>query len=278
MTADTDRPSSRRQAPWMLALACLMALSAWRPGIDRLDRWLAQRFWNVPSEWNAIADAAIRTGVVDGTIAGRPAPWRHASVAPLGASKVAVIAVSDMRRTRITIIDPQYVERGRFERETVAPATVTDEARGYKPISDVWPFDVRGDRLETLVASAALVSEAPNSGSFAYLAIGPADTEILFAIDLRWGPGPTWGVLDRTDLNGDGVDDLVVYDCGHRERPPLATFIWNERRRTYVADLAAGASSLIAFWSTGAGRRAVIPHDQPIDPVMRTLLKTASAP
>jgi len=58
----------------------LVAAAAIRPGVDRFDRWLVSSFWDAPSQWNAIADVAVHTGVVDGTIGGAPAPWRQASV------------------------------------------------------------------------------------------------------------------------------------------------------------------------------------------------------
>src|SRR5205807_4681593 len=141
-------------------------------------------------------------------------------------------------------VDEQYRVLGRFERATTDPAVVTDEARGYKPLTNVWPFAHHDGRLETLVAFTPLVSEPPNKGLFAYIAVGPAENELLFAIQLSWGPGPTWGVLDRVDLNGDGFEDFVVYANGRRDVPPLATFVRDEMHHTYRAQVAKGATAL----------------------------------
>lgn len=112
----------------------LVALGLFRPAVDRIDRWLVSSCWNIPSQWNAVADAAIRTGVVDATIAGRPAPWRQASIhtleSPTTAAKVAIVTVSDMRRSRVTFLTDRYQVLGGFDRITPEPALITDEARG----------------------------------------------------------------------------------------------------------------------------------------------------
>src|SRR3954470_15664208 len=178
-----------------IAWALLLALGLFRPGADRLDRWLATTCWNVPSQWNAVADAAIRTGAVDATISGHSAPWRQATVHTVGASKVAIVTVSDFHRSRVTFLTEGYGALGGFERISAEPPLVTDEARGYKPLSHVWPLVMHDARLHTLIAFAHLVSEEPNNGLFAYVAVGPAGNELLFVADLKWGPGPTWGVL-----------------------------------------------------------------------------------
>lgn len=248
-------------------------LAVFRPGVDRLDRWLARRFWNVPSEWNAVADAAVHTGIVDPLIGGRPASWRHASIVESGGARYAVVIVSDMRRSRAAILDEHYNVLGRFERATSNPAVVTDEARGYKPLTNVWPFAKRGDRLDTLVAFAPLVSEQPNQGLFAYVAIGAADNELLFAIHMRWGPGPTWGVLDRADLNGDGFDDFVVYSKGRKDVPALATFVWDEPHHTYRANVSRSGAALLTFWTTGDDRRISISQYEPIDNTVLALMR-----
>src|SRR3954462_8761675 len=91
-----------------IAWALLLGLGLFRPGADRLDRWLAATCWNVPSQWNAVAGAAIRTGAVDATIGGRPAPWRQATVHTAGTSQVAIVTVSDFHRSRVTFLNDRY--------------------------------------------------------------------------------------------------------------------------------------------------------------------------
>jgi hypothetical protein len=274
MTTTYSR-SSRTNRSWLRVVLWLLLVAAavFRPGIDRIDRRLAHRFWNVPSQWNAVADAAIRTGVVDSTIGGAPAPWRQASVVPVATSRAAIVVVSDMQHSIVTVVDEQYRVLGRFERTTSDPAVVTDEARGYKPLSNVWPFAVHDGRLETLLAFAPLVSEAPNRGLFAYVSIGREENELLFAIQLRWGPGPTWGVLERTDVNNDGFEDFVVHPQGRQDLPLLATFTWNPARRSYDARTSPEARPLMTWWSTAVDRRITIPQYRPIDDVVPALMK-----
>lgn len=247
------------------------ALALIRPGVDRFDRWLATGCWSVPSQWNAVADAAIRTGAVDATIDHEPAPWRHASVQAVGASRVAVVSVSDLHRSRITFLDEQYQPLGGFERIAAEPTLVTDEARGYKPLSHVWPLTLHGDRLHTLIAFAHLVSEEPNTGLFAYVSVGRTDTEVLFVCDLKWGPGPTWGVLSRSDVNGDGVEDFVFLPRGQRDQRPLATFIWDSVGQRYEPQLTDASRGLISWWSTAPGSRVIVPRDALIDNAVREL-------
>jgi hypothetical protein len=244
-------------------------LGLFRPGIDAADRRLVSPCWNVPSEWNAVADAAISTGAVDRSLGGEPAPWRQASIQAIGSVRIAVVTVSDMRRSRVTFLTEDYQVLGSFERIAGAATLVTDEARGYKPLSHVWPVDVRDGQLHTLVAFEHLVSEEPHRGLFAYVAVGADRNELLFVADLREGPGPTWGVLSRLDFDGDGSEDLVFYSRGERDRPPLATFIWDPRARTYVPSVMEEARPLIRWWSTTASARATFARGEVLEDVVR---------
>jgi len=247
----------------------LVVLGILRPGVDRFDRWLVSTCWNVPSQWNAVADAAIRTGVVDAELGGMHAPWRQASIHPAGNSRIAVVAVSDLRRARVTFIDEDYDDLGGFERVAAEPTLVTDAARGYKPLSHVWPIVRRDGRLHTLIAFAHLVSEEPNAGLFAYVAVGPERNELLFVNRLDWGPGPTWGVLAPDDLNGDGFVDLAFYSKGRKDSPPIASFVWDPAARTYVATVDPSAHGLIRWWSTSPRDQVVVPSGELLDDAVR---------
>src|SRR5262249_22115616 len=153
----------------------------------------------------------------DSTIAGVRAPWRQASVVPLGASRVAIVTVSDMRRSRATLLAEDYHTVAGITRSTTDPGLVTDEERGYKPLTHIWPLVTEGGRIKTLIGFAPLRSQPPALGTFAYVALGTeadATNDVLFLIALTSGPGPVWSELARGDVNGDGVDDLVVYSRG----------------------------------------------------------------
>jgi hypothetical protein len=242
----------------------LIGLGLFRPGVDLIDRWLVSSCWHTPSQWNAVADAAIRTGVVDGTIAGTPAPWRQASVHTVGSSRVAVVTVSDLRRARVAFLSDRYEVLGRFERVAADASLVTDETRGFKPLSHYWPIVRRDNRLHTLIAFASQSSQEPNTGVFAYIAIGRDANELLFVTRLG-GPGPLWGALTHLDLDHDGIEDIAFYPKGQKDRPPLAAFVWDASRRTYVASVTADGRPLIAWWSTRPSDRVTIPSGAPID-------------
>jgi len=258
----------QRAIGWTL----LAALGAFRPGADRLDRWLVSSCWSVPSQWNAVADAAIRTGVVDDTIGGAPAPWRQASVHPVGSSRIAVVTVSDLRRARVTFLTDRYEVLGGFERTAAEPSLVTDETRGFKPLSHYWPIVLRDNRLHTLIAFGSQSSQEPNTGVFAYVAVGRDENELLFVTRLG-GPGPLWGALTHADLNRDGIEDIAFYPKGEKTLPPLATFVWDAGRRTYVSSVTDEGRPLIAWWSTTPVDRVTVRGGGPID---EAILKVAS--
>lgn len=254
--------STWRIAAWTVFLIAAVV----RPGVDLVDRWLVGTCWNVPSEWNAVAAAAMRTGVVDAQIGGSAAPWRQASVVPLEGARVAVVTVSDLAASRSTFISEDYDVLGVLSRTTSEPSLVTDEARGYKPLSHIWPLVRHGGRLNTLIAMAPLRSDPPRLGLFAYVALGARDNEVLFVCRLDPGPGPTWGELVRVDANRDGVDDdLAVFERGQRNEPPIATFTWNAREHAFVASTTPRGRELVAWWSPGAGDSVSVPRDAPID-------------
>jgi len=262
-----------RLAAWLVFIAIALG----RPGVDRLDRWLVGFCWNVPSEWNAVADIALRTGAVDQDIDGQPAPWRQASVLPAGGRRLAVVTVSDLRRSRVAFISEQYEPIGAFERTTADPALVTDETRGYKPLSHIWPLVEQDNRLLTLIAFAPLRSDPPTLGAFAYLAVGARDTEVLFVCELRWAPGPSHAELARMDVDRDGTGDLVLYPEGRRDAAPIATFRWDPPRREFAAAVGKDAEVFVSWWSTTSANRLIVRQDESIDEAVANVLKGLSA-
>ena len=260
-----------RPAAW----AIFLIVAAIRPGVDLADRWLAAACWDIPSEWNAVADVAMRTGVVDARVGGVPAPWRQASIIPLEDSKVAVVTISDFFQSRSTFLTEEYDVLGVLARTTSDPALVTDEARGYKPLSHVWPIVKQDGRLQTLIAFAPLRSEPPMLGLFAYVALGAQENdvnEMLLARRLGSAPGPLWGELVRTDVNGDGFDDLLVYPRGDSGNArPLATFTWDPRARSYAIDMTDEDRLIIAWWGSTPAIRATVPRDVAIDDAVQAV-------
>ena len=254
-----------RPAAW----AVFLILAAMRPGIDLADRWLAAGCWNVPSEWNAVADVAMRTGVVESRIGDAPAPWRQASVLPVGGSRVGVVTVSDLHRSRSTFLTEDYAVLAVLTRSTADPALVTDEVRGYKPLSHIWPLAKQDGRLQTLIAFAPLRSDPPMLGWFAYVALGAEENEVLFVCHLESAPGPLWGELVRIDVNADSLDDLVVYPHGRRNERPLAAFTWDPQTRGYAAAMTNEGRSIMKWWGTTPGDRVILPRDAPIDVAVR---------
>lgn len=258
-----------RAAAWVIFITAALV----RPGVDRLDRWLVRFCWNVPSEWNAVADIALRTGAVDPNIGGSAAPWRQASVLPLGERRVAVVTVSDLRRSRVTFVTERYEPLGAFERTTADPALVTDETRGYKPLSHIWPLIEHENRLLTLVSFAPLRSEPPTLGAFAYLAVGPGETEVLFVCDLRWAPGPSHTELARTTVTNGGVGDLVLFREGRRDAEPIAVFRWDPAGRAFAAAAEKGSEMFVSWWSTTAANRLMVRSGESVDDAVAGVLK-----
>lgn len=242
-----------------------LGLAIVRPGVDAFERRLVDVCWNIPSEWNAVADVAIKSGAVDANIDGTRAPWRQASVVPVADRRLAVVTVSDMRRSRASLLTDDYKVLGSFERTTADPALVTDETRAYKPLSHIWPLVEHDGRLLTLVAFAPLKSEPPTTGVFAYLAVGARDSELLFVCRLQWGPGPTYVLLDRVNLDGGGPGDLMLYANGRRDAAPVATFHWDAAQREYVASTTDAVKPLASWWSTSPSSRVTIQPDAAID-------------
>ena len=256
---------------WRIVMwtAFLIAAAA-RPGIDALDRWLVGVCWDIPSEWNAVAEAAMRTGVVESRIGGRPAPWRQASVLPLDGSRLAVVTVSDMTTATSTFINEQYDVLGILARTTSDAALVTDETRGYKPLSHIWPLVSREGRLRTLIAMAPLRSEPPRLGVFAYVALGASENELLFVCRLDAAPGPTWGEL-VANRDG-GKDDMAVFERGQRGEPPIATFAWDASAGTYQVNATPKGRALVSWWTPRAGEHATVPRDAAIDDTIRRIV------
>lgn len=261
------KPSTWRTVAW----AIFLVLAILRPGVDLIDRWLVTPCWNIPSEWNAVADVAIRTGVVDGRIGGKAAPWRQASVLPVGRSRLAIITVSDLTTSRVVFISEQYRVLAVLARMTSDPSLVTDEERGYKSLSHIWPLVEQEGRLQTLIAMAPLRSDPVRLGVFAYVALGPQDNELLFVCRLETGPGPIWGELVRMDLNGDGFDDFAVHEKGQLSEPPIAAFTWDARTHQYTSRMTDTGRQLVSWWSRTSGDRVIVPRDVAIDDAVRRI-------
>jgi hypothetical protein len=205
----------------------------------------------------------MRTGVVESRIGGQPAPWRQASVLRVDESRMAVVTVSDMATAKSTFISEQYDVLGVLARTTTDAALVTDETRGYKPLSHIWPLVWREGRLHTLIAMAPLRSDPPRLGVFAYVALGPSENELLFVCRLDAGPGPTWGEL-VANRDG-GKDDLAVFERGQRGEPPIAAFAWDARAETYKAEVTEKGRGLVSWWTPHAGEHVTVPRDAAID-------------
>ena len=257
-----------RVAGW----AAFLALAVVRPGVDAIERRLVDACWDIPSEWNAVADIAIKNRAVDSNIGSARAPWRQASVVEVAQRRIAVVTVSDMRRSRATFLSRDYQALGTFERTTSDPALVTDETRGYKPLTHIWPLIEREQRLETLIAFAPLKSDPPNLGVFAYLAVGSDETEVLFVCRLRWGPGPTYVLLDRADANGDGIEDLVLHENGRSDAAPVGKFLWDSARREYIANLSGAAATLASWWSTSPSSRVIVRSGRAVDDAVEPIV------
>lgn len=246
--------------------AALLLFGGFRLGVDSLDQTLVRSCWNVPSCWNAVAEVAVRRGVAPAVLDGLPAPWRQASIQSSFPPTLAIVTVSDMRHSRITYLDESYRVRAILDRTTAEPLLVTDEQRGFKPLSHLWPVhDWYGDgRLEALVAFAPTLSEGLFRGVFAYVALGAETNEVLFACRMSTAPGPRFAVLRATDLNRDGHQDLVVSPAGE-EAPPLATFVWNAGRRTFDPGSRQEAEAFVTFWCASEKDRILFPRQESLD-------------
>jgi hypothetical protein len=262
-------------SPWRWTMwVALLILSVVRPGIDALDRWLVGACWNIPSEWNAVADIAIKTGAIDSTIDGASAPWRQASVMPLGAGRIAVVTVSDFHRSRAAFLTERYELLAAFERTTTNPALVTDETRGYKPLTHIWPLVEEEGRILTLVTTVPLLSEPPTLGTFAYLAVGRDDSELLFVCELRWAPGPRHAQLARVNQS---ARDLALYPEGKLDAAPVATFQWNPASREYTGRLSDESSTFISWWGTTPANRVIIKSGESVDDAIAAVAAGLSA-
>jgi hypothetical protein len=269
----------------VLVCSILALIGVFRPGVDALDRWLVSRCWSVPSLWNAVAEIAIRQGVVETSIEGRRASFRRACVLLAVPSRLAVVVVSDMRRARITVVDEEYRVRGVFERKTSNPDLITDEARGYMPLSHLWPVhDWYGDsRLVTLVALEPTHSEPLGRNVFAFLALGPESNELLFACRLRGKQYSGEVVLDRVDADADGFADLVVspypasdLDHGAHLRP-WALFRWDPAARSFQPHVRDGAETVLSYWHGTPAERVFFGRQESLDERVRQLVDSGGA-
>lgn len=258
-----------------LFLALALLLAAFRPFIDRIDHWLTGGCWLMPNLWDTVADEAIRRGVVDPVIDGRRATFRDAAI--LRPVPRAVVTVSNMRRSRMTFLDRDYRILGQFERLSADPALVTDEERGYKPLSHLWPvYDANRDgRLETLVAFAPNWSDALMGGTYAYLSLGSDRSELLLALEIPSGRSL---VLERAPLNAQGFEDLAVYpvrgDLLVDRRRPAVLFRWQPELGAYVPEVDPSAQNTIVFWASSPKGRVLVGPRDCLDDRVREVLES----
>lgn len=268
----------------MLRSCLILLIGTFRPGVDAVDRWLVMSCWGVPSLWNAVAETAVRDGIVDGRFDGRAAPWRRAFVLD-SPRRVAVIVASNMRQARIAVVDERYAVLGAFERTTNDPNLITDHARGYSPLSHLWPIhDLYQDgRVETLVALEPTYSGALTDNLFAYLALGAEVNELLLACRLRGKRSPPDVVLDRTDFDGDSYQDVVVYPypvqrvaVSDQERPWMV-FRWDPRARAFEARSRDGAGEWASCWCKGDGEPVLFRRNEAFEDRVTTLVDGATS-
>ena len=276
-------PGPRR---WAFVGCALALIGGFRPGADLLDRWLVEGCWSVPSLWNAVAEIAVRQGAVDPWIEGRKASFRRACVLPAGPSRLAVVVVSDMRRARITVVDEDYRVRGVFERTARSPDLISDEARGYMPLSHLWPLgDWYGDgRLVTLVALEPTYSEPLAQNVFALLALGPDRNELLFACRLRGKRYPGEVVLERADDDADGFPDLVVHAYAVRSSEdaararPWAVFRWDPAARSLEPRLREGAERVLSYRRATPAERVWLGRQESLEERLLELVSREGGP
>jgi hypothetical protein len=261
----------RRNVTWLT----LFVLAVFRPGVDRLDRELVRPCWGVPSMWHAVADAAIQTRAVDPVLGNQTAPWRQASVPNPYPPRFAVVTVSDLRRSRVTVLDESYRVRGLFERITTDPALVTDETRGFKPLSHLWPIRDwnRDGRLEALIAFSPTRSGPLKRGTFAFIALGAEANELLFACELRYGPRRTLAVLEQGDSNNDGLMDLAILPRGTENTGPLAVFTWNPTTESFDPVSRPKLSTFASYWCARPGERVRFSRDEAVDGAIRDVVE-----
>jgi hypothetical protein len=257
-----------------VAWLALFVLAVFRPGVGRFDRALVRPCWGVPSMWHAVADAAIRTRAVDPILENQTAPWRQASVPNPYPPRLAVVTVSDLRQSRVTVLDESYRVRGLFERVTADPALVTDETRGFKPLSHLWPIRDwnRDGRLETLIAFSPTRSGLLKRGTFAFIALGAEANELLFACELRSRRG-NLAVLEQGDGNNDGLIDLAIVARGTETTGPLAVFTWNATTRSFAPASRPTLGALASYWCTQPGERVSFSRHIAVDVAIHDVLE-----
>lgn len=272
----------------LAAIALLAAAGVFRPGAAWIDRQLVRICWNVPPMWNAIADVAVRSGIIDPRLAGAPAPWRRATVAEEVISRFAVATFSDMRVATIWVLDEDYTVRGVFRRETPDPHLITQETRGIEPLSHLWTIqDTDGDgRVETLVSMNVCPTGAPILGTLAYIALGPDANELLWAAgDTPSRPArgrPTRSmILESADENADAAPDLILRRASkdrNEEPATAAVFVWDRDKRMFrLQSLTPEAQSRLRYWTAESGGRLFFHRDESVDAVVARALAGAAA-
>ncbi len=261
---------------WSLRIAVVLGwlvLGMFRVGANDLDRWTTSACWTVPSMWHAVADVAINSGVVDGTIGSVRAPFRRASIHKFVRVRYAVVTVSDYRRSKVFILDERYNLVGHFRRQISDPMLVTDMSRGFDPVSHLWPiYDSHGDgRVDTLIGFSTIGDARSAGGTYAYLSVGRDDVRVMFvcSIDARRPNPPVTIVVE--DYDRDGFDDIIVHAIEKRgptdvvEPEAVASFLWNEEVGAFKPSVSDAAAAYVAFWCSQPNDRVSFSSDQWMD-------------
>ncbi len=263
-----------------------LAFGVFRWGVDRLDRRLAAVCWNVPSLWNAVAEAAAKTGVIDSTILGSEVLLRRASVHSFFQVRYAIVAQSDLFRTDIYVINEAYDVVGRFRRQTTQSQLITDRRRGLSPLSHLLPvYDSRGTgRLSTLIGFSPLESKNRARGKYAYVSLGPVVNEIQMVCDIRTSPHWSEVTIVVDDVTDDGLDDIAIYaltEIGEKsaiDPRPIAAFHWDDETSCFVPDVPAEIATFLSYWCATPDSRFLHTPDEWLDeaqidalPLMRSI-------
>jgi hypothetical protein len=256
----------------LVLIAAWVTFGVFRVGVDAVDRALADWCWRVPSLWNDVARVAVRTGAVSSDIDGAPATVLHATVRGFFNTRFAIVTVSDLRRSEISILNSDYKVVGRFRRESEQAEMVVEKWRGYQPLTHLWPvFDAHGDnRLETLIGFSPIHSAKVARGMYAYVSLGESSNEIVFACDIETGPRIPAVLIGIDDANNDRLQDIVIREVTKtRQRKmvgdgPMAVFAWHDAEKRFGLLETDNSERLgfLRYWSRRADDRVIVAADE----------------